>query len=376
MTDHGAPTDPPEPADPVAADPFEAIVGQEAAVAQLRAAARNPVHAYLLVGPPGSGQRQAALALAGELVAEGARAAGDAAAVARHRRLAAAEAHPDITTVEREGPFITRDQARAVVTQSVRSPMEGARRVLVLSEFHLVLDAAPVLLKAVEEPPASTVFLILADEITPELVTIASRCVLVQFARLDPSVVAQCLEVEGVEPLAAQAAAQAAGGDLGRARILANDPELGGRMQLWADVPTRLDGSGAAVVRLAEDVLAALDQAFTAIDARHQAESAELAAREARYGVRAPVRALQERQRRERRRFRSDELRFGLAVLARTYRDRLADHLQTTRTATAPASAADLRVFEAIQQAAEAIERNPNERLLLERLFVGLLALR
>ena len=97
-----------------------------------------------------------------------------------------------------------------------------------------------------------------------------------------------------------------------------------------------------------------------------------MAAREARYGVRAPARALQERQRRERRRFRSDELRFGLAVLARTYRDRLADHLQTTGTATA----ADLLVFEAIQKAAEAIERNPNERLLLERLFVGLLALR
>jgi len=346
-----------------AEDPFAAVIGQPAAVAELRAACRAPVHAYLLVGPPGAGKRQAAVALAGELLAGD----GDAEAVARHRRLARGESHPDLTIVEREGPFITRDQARAVVTQSVRSPVEGARRILMLTEFHLVVDAAPVLLKAVEEPPPSTVFLILADEITPELVTIASRCVVIRFAALAPEVVAGRLADEGVDPAVADTAARAAGGDLRRARILAADPDLGARAALWAAVPQRLDGTGATVVALVGELLAALDAAFASIDARHQQELAELAEREQRYGVRSSAKALEERQRRERRRFRTGELRFGLAVLARTYRDRLADRLVTGLPAPS-----DAEVFAALQVAAESLERNPNERLALERLFVRL----
>ena len=39
-------------------------------------------------------------------------------------------------------------------------------------------------------------------------------------------------------------AAHSAGGDLRRARILASDPELGRRVELWASVPERLDGTG------------------------------------------------------------------------------------------------------------------------------------
>ncbi|MEZ5262485.1 MAG: hypothetical protein R2755_12090 [Acidimicrobiales bacterium] len=219
-----------------------------------------------------------------------------------------------------------------------------------------------MLLKAVEEPPPSTVFLILADEVTPELVTIASRCVIVRFAALDVATVIERLVAEGVAPDAADAAAQAAAGDLRRARILATDPALGRRAGLWASVPRRLDGTGAAVVSVTAELLAALDEAFASIDERHQAELAELRDREERYGVRSTAKALEDRQRRERRRFRTGELRFGLAVLARAYRDRLAT----------AAGAQALEPFGAIQQAAEALERNPNEKLLLHRLFLRL----
>ena len=38
-------------------DPWASVVGQERAVAALQAASRSPVHAYLLVGPHGSGKR-------------------------------------------------------------------------------------------------------------------------------------------------------------------------------------------------------------------------------------------------------------------------------------------------------------------------------
>jgi DNA polymerase-3 subunit delta' len=348
-------------------DPFEEVIGQAEAVEQLRAAVGRPVHAYLLVGPPGAGKRRAAAALAGELLARAALDSGDTAGAARHRRLARGEAHPDLTVVEREGPFITRDQARDIVTRSVRSPVEAGCQVLVLTEFHLVVDAAPVLLKAVEEPPPSTVFLILADEITPDLVTIASRCVVIRFRALDPAIVAAELIAEGVDAEAAHAAARAAGGDLRRARILAADPGLGPRAALWSSVPSRLDGTGATVVAVVGELIAALDEAFAPVDARHRDELTALAEREERFGLRSTAKALEERQRRERRRFRSGELRFGLALLARAYRERLADQVRSGTVG--PAS---VGVFDALNQASESIERNGNERLLLERLLLRL----
>src|SRR5205085_2062514 len=83
---------------------------------------------------------------------------------------------------------------------AVRSPVQSARKVLVLVDFHLVAEAGPALLKTIEEPPASTVFVILAEHVPSELVTIASRCCRVDFGPLAPERVAAALEAEGVPP--------------------------------------------------------------------------------------------------------------------------------------------------------------------------------
>ena len=50
-------------------DLFREVIGQDRAVAQLRAAVADPVHAYLFVGPSGSGKRAAAHAFAAALLA-------------------------------------------------------------------------------------------------------------------------------------------------------------------------------------------------------------------------------------------------------------------------------------------------------------------
>ena len=96
----------------------------------------------------------------------------------RHRRLALAETHPDLVVTERTGPSITAEQARDIVDRASRAPGRGARKVLVLDEFHLVLRNAP---DPVEDDRGAaapgTVFVVLAEEVPPELVTIASRCV-------------------------------------------------------------------------------------------------------------------------------------------------------------------------------------------------------
>ena len=61
-------------------------------------------------------------------------------------------------------------------------------------------EAAGYLLKIIEEPPPSTVFVLLAIEVVPELVTIASRCVRVETQALPVGALAERLVGEGVEP--------------------------------------------------------------------------------------------------------------------------------------------------------------------------------
>ena len=144
------------------------------------AASRSPVHAYLLVGPRGSGKRALADAFAAALLSAGSE--GDDRD--RHVRLALAEQHPDLVVIERVGASISADQAREVRDLASRSPIEGDRKVLILDEFHLVQETVgPILLKTIEEPPPGTIFIVLVDDVPPELVTIESRCVRIDLGR-------------------------------------------------------------------------------------------------------------------------------------------------------------------------------------------------
>jgi DNA polymerase-3 subunit delta' len=252
----------------------------------------------------------------------------------------------------------------------MRSPHEGARKVLLLTDFHLVREAASVLLKVLEEPPPSTVFVILAEQISPELVTIASRCVRIDFGPLTAEQVTAALVGEGVEPAVAAEVAGASSGRLDRARLLAGDPGFAARREAWRAVPGRLDGTGATVAVVASDLAALLGEAGVAtLEARQAAELAELDERVKRTGERGAGRkVLAERHKRELRRLRHDELRFGLATLAGVYRDALAGGEGDDR--------ANIDAVAAIQSAAESMIRNPTEALLLQSLLLRLPPLR
>lgn len=340
---------------------LDGLVGQEQAVAQLRAAARNPVHAYLLVGPPGSGKRPAALAFAAALLCP----QGGCGACGVCSRVLG-EVHPDLVVVEREGAFISVAQAREIQRLALRTPNEAARKVLVLEDFHLVREAAPTLLKVIEEPPASAVFVVLAEHVPPELVTIASRCVTLELGALGAEAIATALVGEGVDPGTARRVAGAAGGRLDRARLLARDPGFEARWERWRSVPARLDGTGASAAVVAAELVELLGgAAVEPLEARHQAERAALEERVERSGERGSGRKLlADRHRRELRRLRADELRFGLGVIAGAYRDALAAGRSDPRACVAAVAA--------VQTAAEAIVRNPNETLLLQALLVRL----
>ena len=340
---------------------FAGFIGQERAVAQLRGAASSPVHAYLLVGPPGTGKRAAARSFAAALLCPD---GGCGACDACTRALGGV--HPDVVVRERTGAYITVGDAREIGRIAALSPVEGRRKVLVLVDFHLVEHAAPALLKAIEEPPATTVYVILAEHVPPELVTIASRCARIDFDPVPAARLASALVREGMDPGLAAETAEASGGRPDRARLLASDTGFAARRQAWHDVPQRLDGTGAAAAVLADELLAGLETVVEPLAARQAAELAELAERVRLYGDRPGERKdLEARHKREERRIRTDELRFGLATLAAAYRDPLADPVPG---GPGPALAA----VQAVTAANEALARNPNVMLLLQALLVRL----
>lgn len=339
---------------------FSSVAGQAGAVAQLEAAIAAPVHAYLFVGPPGTGKRAAAQAFAAALLCP----AGGGDGCETCRRVLAG-GHPDVRVVERTGAAITVDEAREISRLANRTPVEGTRKVLVLADFHLVEQAAPALLKTIEEPAASTVFVVLADQLPRELQTIASRCVRITFGPVPVEAIIDVLVTDGVDADLAAEVAAAAGGNLDRARLLASDPAFAGRLATWKAIPTDLDGTGAAVAAAVDAIVAGLETAVAPVRARQEAELAAMAERQQQYGdPGANKRDVEARHRREQRRVRTDELRAGMAVLAGYYRDRL------VAGGAGAAGVAD-RV-KAIAEAAQVLERNPNESLLLQALLLRL----
>jgi DNA polymerase-3 subunit delta' len=238
---------------------------------------------------------------------------------------------------------------------------------MILHEFHL-LDAtgAARLLKTLEEPPASAVFIVVADQVPPELVTIASRCVRIEFGAIADATVRDVLLAEGTAPEVAELAAHAAEGNLSRARVLAVDPGLMERRAAFAAIPRHLDGTGATVVRLCAELNGLIEAAAAPLADRQTKEAEELEARVAATGERGSGRkALEDRHKRELRRHRTDELRTGLAVVAGTYRDALvAGHLVRADSV--------VLAVQRIHLALESLERNPNETLLLQALLLDL----
>jgi len=343
---------------------LERLAGQPRAARLLAANLAAPVHAYLFLGPAGTGKRDAALAFAAALVCPN---GGDGTCPACQEALAGR--HPDVVVVERSSQSILIDEARTVTALAQRAPRAAPYQVVVLVDFHLVDEAAPALLKTIEEPPGSTVFVVLAERVTPPLVTIASRCVEVRFSPLSPADVAAVLEREGVEPgLAAEAAARC-GGRLDRARLLAADRRAGERLALWRSVPDRLDGTGASVAVLAGELLAACDEVVEVVRARQVEELARLEAEARATGERGGGRsaAVDTRHRREQRRARTDELRAGLAALAATCRERaLAPGADPRRVRFL------LETLAAIDEVGAGLIRNPNEALALEALLCRL----
>ncbi len=341
---------------------WDPIVGQDRAVERLVQLARNPVHAYLFVGPEGCGKEEAARAFATLLIT------GSDDSSSRQARLIARGAFADVTEVQREGAAVDKDEADNIVRQASTTPTESPVKVVIVHEVHLMRDSAAVrLLKTIEEPTPTMIFILLADQLVPLLSTINSRCVVLSFVRPDDATIIAELVQSGVADEVARSIARAANGNMQRAQMLVSDKWLARRQQAFAEVPNRLDGTGATVAQIVEELLEHIDNASEPLLTEHANELEELEARVALTGERGSGRkTIQDRHKRQARKFKSDELRSGLSAIAATY------HSLITSASSHPETARYSDAIGRIHKAMSALALNVNETLLLQSLFLQL----
>jgi DNA polymerase-3 subunit delta' len=352
---------------------FEAVVGQPKAVGQLMAAARRPVHAYLLHGPAGSGKRAGARGLAAALLCPD----GGCGHCTICKRVLTG-VHPDLVMVERTGASVDVEEARSIVSRAQRRPLEAARQVLVVTDLHLADRAVPALLKTVEEPPPATVFVLIADDLPPTLATIVSRCVRIPFDRVQEDALIDWLVERGAGRSLAESVARASGGRLDRALLLVSDESFAARRDMWRSVPSRLDGTGAVAAQLSDELLASVGEGLAPLREQHRQELEGLAEQAELIGAKGVQgrKQIEDRHKREERRWRTEDLRFGFAILAEMFRDRLVAVAESSPASDTPGGASEsrraVRQVAAIDRASEALGRNANETLLMDALMIEL----
>lgn len=274
---------------------FTRLVGQDAVTAELLAAARaargdadhsgsgagTMTHAWLITGPPGSGRSVAALCFAAALQCTSASDGGEPGCGRCHAcTTTMAGTHADVRRVIPEGLSIGVDEMRAIVQIASRRPATGHWQIVVIEDAdRLTEGAANALLKVVEEPPPSTVFLLCAPSVDPEdiAITLRSRCRHVALVTPAAEAIARVLvDSDGLTPDTANWAASVSGGHVGRARRLATDPEARARRERSLTL-VRDAATPSRAYAAAEELVAAAEAEAVVLTAdRAEAETEEL----------------------------------------------------------------------------------------------------
>ncbi|MFJ3959040.1 DNA polymerase III subunit delta' [Arthrobacter sp. NPDC090010] len=311
---------------------FDELRGQEAVVTQLRRASAGDgmTHAWLFTGPPGSGRSNAAKAFAAALNCEQPDPALRGCGECHACRTVLGETHPDVRHVRTEKVTITIEEARELVATAGNHPASGRWRIIIVEDADRMAERTTnVLLKAIEEPTARTVWMLCAPSPADVLVTIRSRCRGVGLRLPSPEHVAQLLVArDGVAPELAMSAARMAQSHVGIARRLARDPGARERRLETVRFPLSLKGITSAVL-MAERLMAiANDEAESSNAERDTAErSALLSSLGLEDGspvppaLRGQIKRLEEDQKRRAKRSVADSLDRTLTDLISFYRD-------------------------------------------------------
>jgi DNA polymerase-3 subunit delta' len=329
---------------------FTRLVGQSAVEAELVGAARaargdsahdvaatgTMTHAWLITGPPGSGRSVAAQCFAAALqcTADGTPGCGQCRACTTTM----AGTHGDVRRIVPEGLSIGVDEMRAIVQIASRRPSTGRWQIVVVEDAdRLTEGAANALLKVVEEPPPSTVFLLCAPSVDPEdiAITLRSRCRHVALVTPPAAAIAQVLiDSDGLSAEEARWAASISGGHVGRARRLATDPDARERrsralgLARDAATPSRAYAAAEELVTTAEAEAKALnvgrdeaeaDELRTALGAGGTGKGTAGTLR----GAAGAIKDLERRQKSRQTRASRDALDRALIDLATYFRDAL-----------------------------------------------------
>ncbi|MFG1998657.1 DNA polymerase III subunit delta' [Spirillospora sp. NPDC048911] len=378
---------------------WDDLVGQEPVVEQLSGAVGSGganatgkmAHAWLFTGPPGSGRSTAARAFAAALqCAETPRGCGHCASC--HQVLQGT--HADVEVIRPSGLSYGVKETRELVLRASSSPSGGRWQIVLFEGADRATEAAAnALLKAIEEPPPRTVWLMCTPSPEDMLMTIRSRCRLVTLRTPPVAAVANVLvQRDGIAPDLAEQAARAAQGHIGRARRLATDPEARKRRGDVLAVPRRLTSVGPAVAAAEALVKAAEAEAKTTTEELNESETSALrqalgesAKGRMPRGTAGALKELEDRQKSRATRVKRDALDLALLDLASYYRDvltlqlgagsdlvniDLAPELRTAAAAGPPE--ATLRRLDAIMECRERLESNVNPLLAVEAMALAL----
>jgi DNA polymerase-3 subunit delta' len=204
--------------------------GQSDAIAQLELAIKHKDegvhHAWLMTGPPGSGRSNLAVSFAGALLCD-----DNGCGVCHSCKLALGGNHPDITVLATERVGISIEEVRELVASSSLGGSMGRYRIMIIEDADRMTErSSNVLLKALEEPPAGTVWILCAPSEAHILPTIRSRVRRVTLKTPSVEEVAELLvSRDGVAPVLAMQVAAEAQSHIGMARRLGTSVEARGR---------------------------------------------------------------------------------------------------------------------------------------------------
>ncbi|WP_336502031.1 DNA polymerase III subunit delta' [Microbacterium paraoxydans] len=368
--------------------PWADVWGQEAAVETLRAASSDPAalsHAWLITGPPGSGRSTLAYAFAAALIAEG---PDDEATM----RQVLAGTHPDVTALRTDKVIITIAEARALVERSYFAPSAGRYRVIVVEDADRMVErTSNVLLKALEEPPEQTVWILCAPSEADLLPTIRSRVRSLRLREPDVADVSRLISLRtGVDEAVAEQAARHAQRHIGMAQRLATDDAARRRRDETLRAVMGVRGVNDAVEVAGRIIQAATEDAKALTAERDAAERAALLrtvgvaeGQAVPPALRAQVSALEDDQKKRATRSLRDGIDRVLTDLQSLFRDvvmlqygRGDDlinrelHAELAGLASAWSVERTLVVLDHLAETREALERNVAPLLALESLLV------
>ncbi|WP_166866460.1 MULTISPECIES: DNA polymerase III subunit delta' [unclassified Salinibacterium] len=368
---------------------WDDLTGQADAIRVVRAAAAGDglAHSWLITGPPGSGRSTLAYAFATELLARG---ESDLEATAAQ---VAARTHPDLSVLSTEAVIIKIEDVRKLVASSQFSPAVGRYRVMVIEDADRMTErTSNVLLKALEEPPERTIWILCAPSEADLLPTIRSR---VRSLRLRVPSVEDVAELiarrDGVSLPEATRAAREAQAHIGMAHRLATDESARERRRRTLEIALGIRGVSGAVIGAAE-LLEVAGSDAKAITEQRDSEERDQALRS--LGVepggtvppalRAQLKALDEDQKRRATRSLRDGIDRILVDLLSLYRDvlllqlgvevepvNLAIYSDLTIAAQRSAPAQTIATLDAIAEARARIEANVAPALALEAMLVS-----